>query len=148
MNKVICLTFSLNLDLFPIPTLFPTDNSSVFAANLCLFAVITDLTSNQNKATVLLDRINLAYSYCSSFHIQPQPRPMMHQPDCAWKLIQAFLPCRCLSLSTPAPAKVSNRDFAVLKPIYVACLLPVLFLKTFSFFRKRVSVHYVREERF
>lgn len=137
MNKVICLAFSLPLDLYTIPTLLPTDNSPVFATNLWLFAVSTDLTSNQNKATVLLDSITLAYNYCSSFHIQPLPRPMMHQPSCAWRLTQAFLPCRCLLLSTSAPAKVP--DFAVLKAICVTCLLPVLFLKTFSFFRKKVS---------
>lgn len=103
MNKVICLAFSLPLDLFPIPTLLPTDNSPVFATNLWLFAVSTGLTSNQNKATVLLDSINLAYNYCSSFHVQPQPRPVVH-----WKLTQLFLPCWCLSLRTLAPAKVPS----------------------------------------
>lgn len=44
MNKVICLAFSSHFDLFPIPTLLPTDNSPVFATNLWLFAVSTDLT--------------------------------------------------------------------------------------------------------
>lgn len=80
---MICLAFSLPLDLFPIPTLLPTDNSPVFATNLWLFAVSTDLTSNQNKATFLLDSINLTYNYCSSFHVQPQPRSMVHQPGYA-----------------------------------------------------------------
>lgn len=55
----------------------------------------------------------------------------MHQPACAWKVTQAFLPCRCLSLSIPAPAKVPNTDFALLKVTHVTCLLRFLFLKTF-----------------
>lgn len=61
--EVICSFFSSRFYLFQIPTLFPTDNSAVFATRLWLFAVSTVLTRNQNKvATVYIPQVTVLTS--------------------------------------------------------------------------------------